>query len=56
MASPTQKIRRRRNRKKTALGSRRKREIRRVERAKLAAVAREIGLAVPGQLDRQLAR
>ena len=51
MASPTVKMDRRRNRKKTAQGSRRKREIRRDERAKLAKIATEIGLSAAGQLD-----
>ena len=53
MASPTQKIERRRTRKKTAAGSRRKRDIRRDERIKLAAIAKEIGLAASGQLDQK---
>ena len=51
MASATQKIERRRNRKKTAQGSRRKRDIRRDARAKLAVIAKEIGLDTAGQLD-----
>ncbi|MBM4398588.1 MAG: hypothetical protein FJ087_23245 [Deltaproteobacteria bacterium] len=51
MASATQKVDRRRNRKKTAQGSRRKRDIRHDASVKLAAVAKEIGLAAAGQLD-----
>jgi hypothetical protein len=50
MASATRKVKRIRKNKETASGSRRKREIRRAERAKLAAVAKEIGLSTAGQL------
>ncbi len=50
MASATQKVRRIRDKKKVAAGSRRKREIRRDERVKAAKVALTLGLATPGLL------
>jgi hypothetical protein len=50
MASATHKVDKIRNRKKTASGARRKREIRHDVRVKQAAIAKAIGLDVEGQL------
>lgn len=53
MASVTTKTRRRRKAKKTAIGHRRKREIRREVRARISALAERLGLAPinqPGDL------
>ncbi len=53
MASVTTKTKRRRKAKKTAIGQRRKREIRREARARTAALAERLGLAPinqPGDL------
>lgn len=50
MPSATRKVKRIRNRKRTANGARRKYEIRRDARAKAAQVAEQLGLATVGQL------
>lgn len=49
MASPTRKTRRRRDNKKSGLGSKRKREARREVRKKILAIAEQLGLKVANQ-------
>ena len=50
MASPTHKVDRIRNRKKTAMGQRRKREIRQDLRKRIVAVGQKLGLGNPDAL------